>query len=47
MAEQDSRPCPKCGASATREENDVGVMLRCTECGFQAGDPLKLDFKTD
>lgn len=42
-----SRPCPKCGHPASREETEVGVMLSCSGCGFEAGDPLNLDFKTD
>lgn len=42
-----SRPCPKCGQMASREETEVGVMLSCPGCGFEAGDPLRLDFKSD
>lgn len=42
-----SRPCPKCGEPASREETEVGVMLSCPGCGFEAGDPLRLDFKSD
>jgi predicted RNA-binding Zn-ribbon protein involved in translation (DUF1610 family) len=47
MPELANVACPDCGAEATREETDVGIMLTCPECGFEAGDPLKLDFKTD
>lgn len=39
--------CPKCGEDATREETEVGIMLQCPSCGFECGDPLKLDFKSD
>lgn len=47
MTDLPSRACPKCGADAQREETDVGIMLSCSSCGFEAGDPLRLDFKSD
>lgn len=47
MAELASRPCPKCGGDARREETEVGILLDCTVCEFEAGDPLNLDFKSD
>lgn len=47
MADLKDAVCPDCGADATREETSVGILLACPECGFEAGDPLKLDFKSD
>lgn len=47
MTEVSPRECPKCGAEAHREETEIGIMLTCPECGFEAGDPLRLDFKSD
>lgn len=39
--------CPQCGAQAEREATDVGILMKCAACGFEAGDPLLLDFKND
>lgn len=39
--------CPHCGEDARREETDVGILLLCEHCGFEAADQLLLDFKTD
>lgn len=47
MPELRGAACPRCGADAKRTETDVGIMLECPECGFEAGDPLRLDFKSD
>lgn len=47
MPDVEPGPCPKCGAEADREETDVGIMLTCSECGFEAADQLWLDFKSD
>jgi DNA-directed RNA polymerase subunit RPC12/RpoP len=47
MPELKGAACPRCGGEANREETSVGVMLRCPDCGFEAGDPLRLDFKSD
>lgn len=47
MADLEPRACPKCGEPASREETEVGILLACPSCGFEAGDPLNLDFKTD
>jgi transposase len=41
------RACPRCGEPAHREETSVGILLNCPSCGFEAGDPLMLDFKSD
>lgn len=47
MADLDEVSCPRCGAPAHREETSVGILLDCPACGFEAGDPLMLDFKSD
>lgn len=47
MPDLPSSACPRCGASARRRETSVGILLHCPECGFEAGDPLMLDFKSD
>lgn len=47
MPELPGTECPRCGALADREETSVGILLACPDCGFEAGDPLDLDFKSD
>ncbi len=47
MPELRSRACPKCGQTAQREQTEVGIFLVCASCGFEAADPLDLDFKSD
>lgn len=47
MPELRGAKCPECGSHADREETSVGIMMRCPSCGFEAGDPLMLDFKSD
>lgn len=42
-----TRECPHCGEPVELEETDVGFFLACEACGFEAADPVKLDFKTD
>lgn len=39
--------CPRCGGQAHRDETEVGIFLKCDHCGFEAADPLDLDFKSD
>lgn len=47
MPELEGAKCPKCGEHADREETSVGILLECPACGFECGDPLNLDFKSD
>ncbi len=41
------RECPHCGEDVELEETDVGFFMKCDVCGFEAADPVRLDFKTD
>ncbi len=41
------RECPHCGETVELEETDVGFFIKCESCGFEAADPVRLDFKSD
>ncbi|MDX1612652.1 MAG: hypothetical protein R3185_09790 [Candidatus Thermoplasmatota archaeon] len=46
-AQPSARTCPQCGSQAELEETDVGYFILCHACGFEAADPVNLDFKSD
>lgn len=44
---EEQRSCPNCGELADLDKTDVGYFILCPECGFEAADPVRLDFKSD